>query len=167
MHKTLIFWLIPPFEIGPPNVNPLTLFRPSLPLLSSVPICYWCDPTSSNIPNRPKHLDSSKTVTRAACVTKPFRETPLHPHQGGVDASWAPKPRYNFSVYYANPFLLFPPKPLFGPASHSPALGPSAPAPPSPRPRGCRTTGGGVEIGLDSPSAPAIIARPYAGAHTR
>nr|DAS57296.1 MAG TPA: hypothetical protein [Caudoviricetes sp.] len=87
LHKTLIFWPIPPFEIDPLNVNLLTLFRPSLPLLSSVPICYWCDPTPSNITNRPKHLESSKTVTCVACVTKPFRKTPLHPHQGGVDAS--------------------------------------------------------------------------------
>ena len=79
MHKTLIFRPIPPFEIGPLNVNPLTLFQPSLPLPQTVPFCYACDSTPSNITNRPKHLDSSMTVTHVARVTKPFRETPSPP----------------------------------------------------------------------------------------
>lgn len=51
MHKTLIFWLIPPFEIQTFYAYCVTLFYSLIPLLSSVPFCYACDSTPSNTPS--------------------------------------------------------------------------------------------------------------------
>lgn len=108
-------------------------------------------PHHQTYPANTKYLESSKAVTRVVCVTKPYRKTPLHPHQGGVDAPWAPKPRYNFSIYCANPFLLFLRPLLLSPASHNPALGPSEPF--LARPALAKTPGANEQPGAVSKSA--------------
>nr|DAW01325.1 MAG TPA: hypothetical protein [Caudoviricetes sp.] len=71
-----------------------------------------------------------------ASVTTPYQEHPV------PDTSYSPRgcrtplrgPRpptevYRFSIYCANPFLLFLRPLLMGLSSHSPALSPSAPSP--------------------------------------
>ena len=168
MHKTLIFRPIPPFEIGPLNVNSLTLFQPSLPLPQTVPFCYACDSTPSNITNRPKHLDSSKTVTHVARVMKPFRETPVPDTSyslRGCRCFLGPKTPLQLFCLLCEPLPPLPSPPPPEPRQSQPGPRPFRTLPRAPPPSGGeRTAGGGVEIGLDSPSAPAIIARPYARA---
>ena len=90
-------------------------------------------------PTTPLNFGFPKTDARVTDATIPFRF--LLPSRGkrGCRTPLRGSGAYSFSIHCASPFLLFP---LFrpkAPASHSPALGPSAPF------HAHRPAGGGVE----------------------
>nr|DAV42217.1 MAG TPA: hypothetical protein [Caudoviricetes sp.] len=93
-------------------------------------------PHHQTSPTTPKNYGFPKTDAPVARVTMPYQF--LLPSKGkrGCRTPLRGPSAHNFFIYCANPFLLFR---LKTPASHSPALGPSAPLP-MPRP-----AGGGVE----------------------
>lgn len=92
-----------------------------------------------------KNYGFPKTDAPVTRVTTPYQYPLLPRGKRGCRCLLGPKPRYNFSVYYANPFLLFLRPLLLSPASHSPALSPSAPRRPGRPLQRPLLKGGGVD----------------------
>lgn len=156
---------VSPFETQNVSTLAQSHFRmhPSLPLPTSKSVT-GVTPHRQTYPTTPENYGFPKTDALVTSVTIPFRS--LLPSRGkrGCRTPLRGSGAHGFSINYAIPFLLFLHPLLLGPASHSPALGPSAPRH---SPRGCRTTDPPLAKPLDAPPSPVIIARPHTHARAQ
>nr|DAV97373.1 MAG TPA: hypothetical protein [Caudoviricetes sp.] len=155
----------PPF--GTQNVSTLVgphfRMHPSLPLPTSKPVTRVTRQHQTS-PTTPENYGFPKTDVTVTSVTIPFRFLLPSGGKRGCRYPEGDLGAHSFFIYCANPFLLFPLFSLKNPASHSPALSPSAPR----RQRqGVSSNRGSVDKPLDSPPTPVIIARPHTHARAR